>query len=310
MLCSSILLCLCLQATCWHEHGHYATAYIAQEYLLAHRPQALEWAKKLLEPLADECGEGNYQFIEAATWADKARGNGWRLLMYHHFVSIPWFDGGAEPIKYFPEKFANVTYGIEESIRHLKTAQDDKMGKSFAILGQGISLRLLMHFVGDIHQPLHASERITPAKPNGDMGGNLFKIHHFGDRIKDNLHYLWDTMFESSRLTHFHGTLTSSGYYVLKEWVKGIMKEYPLKKVYQKLSKNTSPMSWALESHAIAKRRVYTKNLVEFGEIPEDYIKIGKHICRTRIAFAGYRLGMVIENIYNSLYPEEPKQDL
>ncbi|MGL5742868.1 MAG: S1/P1 nuclease [Legionella sp.] len=36
------------------------------------------------------------------------------------------------------------------------------------------ALRLLIHVVGDVHQPLHAITRVSTQLPKGDMGGNLF----------------------------------------------------------------------------------------------------------------------------------------
>ena len=44
-------------------------------------------------------------------------------------------------------------------------------------------LRLLIHIVGDVHQPLHVSEE-------GDAGGNDIKVTWFG--TPSNLHRLWD----------------------------------------------------------------------------------------------------------------------
>jgi hypothetical protein len=37
-------------------------------------------------------------------------------------------------------------------------------------------MRLLMHYVGDIHQPLHATSRVDPKYPSGDRGGNDFPV--------------------------------------------------------------------------------------------------------------------------------------
>lgn len=312
MQTTKAILCLLLVVpSCysWHEIGHYTITYIAQKHLLETRPEVVDWVLKILEPLSEECGEKDYPFLESSSWADKARVGDWRLLMYHHFISISWFDEGSTPVNYFTEKSANVTFGIQQSIEFLKKGKDDPFAKSLAIFGQGISLRLLIHFVGDIHQPLHASDRITPSKPQGDFGGNLFKISHFGDKVQDNLHYLWDTMFEDPKL-NIKGYITKQGYDLIRERAESIMAEYPYKKLESKMEKSATLMSWAYESHSIAKRRVYSKNIVEFGKIPEDYITIGRHICRTRAALAGYRLAKILEDIYLSLYPDETEVDL
>ena len=43
-------------------------------------------------------------------------------------------------------------------------------------LGDSFNLRLFIHYVGDIHQPLHATSRYTSQYPEGDRGGNSFAL--------------------------------------------------------------------------------------------------------------------------------------
>lgn len=52
-------------------------------------------------------------------------------------------------------------------------------------------MRYLIHVLGDIHQPLHTSTLVNEKFPDGDQGGNLFKID-FSENI-DNLHKLFDS---------------------------------------------------------------------------------------------------------------------
>lgn len=54
------------------------------------------------------------------------------------------------------------------------------------------ALRLLIHYVGDIHQPLHCSDRIDKNFPKGDLGGNLILIP--GHYTAANLHAVWDSV--------------------------------------------------------------------------------------------------------------------
>ena len=44
-------------------------------------------------------------------------------------------------------------------------------------LSDSYHLRLLIHYIGDIHQPLHAASRYTTVYPKGDEGGNDMRIH-------------------------------------------------------------------------------------------------------------------------------------
>lgn len=58
--------------------------------------------------------------------------------------------------------------------------------------GKSLALRLLIHYYGDIHQPLHSSDRYTKEFPSGDKGGNAFLIkNHYS---ANELHALWDNV--------------------------------------------------------------------------------------------------------------------
>lgn len=61
------------------------------------------------------------------------------------------------------------------------------------------ALRLLIHYIGDIHQPLHASARVNSKYPKGDAGGNFVNLPPKGGA--KNLHSVWDSV-----LYEFTGT--------------------------------------------------------------------------------------------------------
>ena len=56
---------------------------------------------------------------------------------------------------------------------------------------KSLLMRYLIHVLGDIHQPLHATTLINKQFPKGDLGGNLFLLN-FKDGIS-NLHKLFDS---------------------------------------------------------------------------------------------------------------------
>lgn len=77
-----------------------------------------------------------------------------------------------------------------DSIR--KRSDSDNEAKSMA-------LRLLIHFMGDVHQPLHDANLFSEEFPKGDKGGNDIKIkYHYG---ASNLHSVWDTVLYSYHKT-------------------------------------------------------------------------------------------------------------
>lgn len=55
-----------------------------------------------------------------------------------------------------------------------------------------ISSRLLVHFAGDLHQPLHGTEMTSNEFPGGDYGGNKIKLHLPSNGKAINLHSFWD----------------------------------------------------------------------------------------------------------------------
>ncbi len=63
-----------------------------------------------------------------------------------------------------------------------------------------MALRLLIHYLGDVHQPLHTVARVNYNYPEGDHGGNSVKLPEINGT--DNLHSVWDSMVmqETSRL--------------------------------------------------------------------------------------------------------------
>ena len=55
---------------------------------------------------------------------------------------------------------------------------------------KSMALRLLIHFMGDVHQPLHAANMYSKEFPEGDKGGNSIKLkYRYG---ANNLHSVWD----------------------------------------------------------------------------------------------------------------------
>ncbi len=58
--------------------------------------------------------------------------------------------------------------------------------------GRSYALRLLIHYLGDIHQPLHALSRVNPEFKAGDRGGNDFPLpSHYSTK---ELHAVWDSV--------------------------------------------------------------------------------------------------------------------
>ena len=58
---------------------------------------------------------------------------------------------------------------------------------------RSFALRLIVHYVGDIHQPLHNISKVDFRHSKGDRGGNMQLVPDDGRGVK-NLHMLWDSV--------------------------------------------------------------------------------------------------------------------
>jgi hypothetical protein len=164
------------------------------------------------------------------------------------------------------------------------------------------ALRFVIHFVGDIHQPLHCATRVSSALPEGDRGGNDFMVsgqNAQGKRQKVKLHSLWDEGIGSfPRMgAHFQAPpvaeVTTAAKEILNNcpdtdngWKAGVPFEYE---------------KWAAESSGIAESFVY-KGLVA-GQAPNAaYVKAATAIAQKRVAWAGFRLAALL----NTVWPGNP----
>ena len=115
-----------------------------------------------------------------------------------------------------------------------------------------MAMRLLIHYVGDIHQPLHASSRINDEFPAGDRGGNSFKLT---EKDQGELHALWDSV-----IGEFQGyaklPFSSPDWDTLGKNAKRLMADY---KIDSSVATNLSPAQWAEDSYKLTSTFVYDK---------------------------------------------------
>ena len=178
-------------------------ARIAYDYIMEEDESVMERAEGILASLAQfTTMEDKHPFVECATFADAIKATGWDDQSHWHFVDNTFLDDG------FYKDVANETYNntwaLDEMITNLKyakpestyTSGDDELTSSSGYvsyaLADSFNLRLLVHYTGDVHQPLHATSRYTAEYPNGDRGGNSYPLQS-KDGI-DELHALWDSV--------------------------------------------------------------------------------------------------------------------
>jgi hypothetical protein len=187
VLAAAGALFFCPVAQAWGCKGHQTVALLAEKHLT---PAAKQMFVALLQnnpidpKLARFCGaEAADDFADAATWADDVRALRPETAPWH-FLDIP---RGAPrgPLAPFCAAAGCVTQAIEQQLAILKD-------KTAASAKRAEALRFLIHFVGDLHQPLHTTT-------NGDRGGNCVPVKYFrrtphqhDTSYEPNLHHLWD----------------------------------------------------------------------------------------------------------------------
>ena len=233
----------------WGVTGHRATGLIAEQYL---NTKARKRIKQIL---------GQESLAMVSTWMDEIRSDStYNYTTDWHWTTIP--DGGKyEDVEGNPD--GKVVMMIEKFTKELKA------GKLTA-KQQGEYLKMLVHMVGDIHQPLHVG------KP-GDGGGNEVKVKWAGD--DSNLHRVWDSdMIDDSKLsyTELAQFLAKPDAATIKKW------------------QQTSVRDWAKESMAL-RPDVYN---IGKGSLGYRYSYVNLPSVRERILQAGVRLAGLLNQIY------------
>jgi hypothetical protein len=204
--------------------------------------------------------------VEAANWADQVRN---KQTAPWHYVNIEISESQYEPARHCP-KGQCVIGQIERFRRTLATPSAPRAKRQKA-------LKYLLHFIGDIHQPLHAGE-------NHDRGGNDVQVEFMGQTMNPfnkkpwNLHAVWDSVILEQRdpdPRHFAATL--------KLWLESRSDKAIL---------SGSVADWAMQSHDIA--RTYAYDLPADRKLGEGYVSRNVPVVSEQLARAGARLAHVL----------------
>ncbi len=271
----------------WGAGGHMMVAQIAFARL---NPRARAQAQDLLalpiNPVAVTAKSKN--FVSASHWPDDLRPfpefDKFKPL---HFIDIPFTtDGTALP----PVPTPNIVQALQDDVNTLKTSTDKN--------AQAQALRFIIHFVGDIHQPLHCTARVTRDHPDGDQGGNLVSIKIPGKKGTTkvtNLHSYWDGGLGTFPPTgpNFRPPPLSS----IPAAAKRARAGNPASAPEVKLNDPFNFQSWADESFALARDVAYD-GITDGGSPSAAYKRKGIKVARQRVAWGGYRLAALLNAIW------------
>ena len=252
-----VLILSPVPAFAWGAEGHEIAAAIAARELT---PAAQAQVSQLLG------GEG--MLVHDANWADEIR-NDRQETEHWHFADIPLAALSYDATRDCRQDDCIVAQ-IERDRRILADRQLPAVQRAEA-------LRFLIHFLGDIHQPLHAVD-------NNDRGGNVIRVYFPGGHT--NLHHVWDT-----NIVEVMGPDAEK---------IAIAIDRSISPGQKKLWQAGTPESWANESHALARVDIYG----EIGDrkvlhLTPDYLHGKAQIAVMQLAKAGMRLAWVLNTALN-----------
>lgn len=289
---AAVLLCLVLlsarDASGWGAGGHMMTAKIAFDRL---NPRAKAEAVRLMAIRINPADVTSKRlgFFRGAVWPDDVRSRpGFEFSGNEHFADFP-FAVDRTPLPDLPLP-ANVIKALGRYINVLKTSRDDNE--------RAQALRFIIHYVGDIHQPLHCAARVDRQHPKGDEGGNLFFVK-VPDRVK--LHSFWDGGLNTFPKGGGPPDFEPPPQNLIDAAVPSIVKQNPETNPLLHLDDPTNFQAWAEESSWLAEKYAYAnRKLAPESTLTAGYKQEGVRIARRRVAWGGYRLAALL----NSIWPE------
>ena len=249
-----LIIASAAQAFAWGSEGHRIVAEIAEQYL---EPGPARQVRDLLAI------ENAATLADVSNWADQIRGQR-RDTAPWHFVDIPIGAAVYDPARDCPHGDCVVA-----KIDHFVATLADP---GLPPRNRLEALKFIVHFVGDLHQPLHASD-------NDDRGGNEIKVKFLGHRT--NLHAVWDTG-------------------ILAPAVQGDERGYALKlagtiaPAELAAWRGGSAADWANERHSIAARFIYGELPHQPGLLPANYGDAALSTIDQQLECAGVRLAAIL----------------
>ena len=236
----------------WGPTGHRTTGVIAEKYLT-------KKAKKQIDLLLN-----GQSLALVSTFGDDIKSDSRYNKFYSwHYVNFP-FNTKYEDSDKNPK--GDVITGIHYCIRILTNDKSSKEDQAFY-------LKLLVHLIGDMHQPLHVGKE-------EDKGGNDFQVRWFNKGT--NLHRLWD----SGMIEHYNMSYTELA-----------ANSDRLSKQQIKLIQNGSVLDWIYETQQLA---IKTYSSAKIGEkLGYRYSYDNFSTVRSQLQKAGIRLAKILNDIYN-----------
>jgi len=267
----------------WGPVGHATVASIALALIA---PSTMKELKVLLP-------QQNGDISLIASWADQVKNEkayAWSGVL-HYINTVDWacvYDYDTDCVD---------AICVDGAIQNYTSRLVDS---SISAAQQSEALKFLVHFVGDIHQPLHVGFTT-------DEGGNTEKGTFLGGK-SETLHAIWDTAIIMQRLNDtFDNNQTEYANYLVQEITTGKWKSQSL--FWLLCNDTTRPYGacsddWASESISLACSYSYVeadgKTKITNGfSLENDYYERNWPIIDLQLAKGGVRLANVLDNLFS-----------
>jgi hypothetical protein len=282
-LCLGCCLLKTPTAHAWGDEGHEVIGLIADHYL---EPAVRARVQRLLA--ADDTGLVLKDIAHEATWADKYRDADRDTTKLHYLATRDWHFVDLELDGVDIDRACHgrpvLAPGTPASDGPAEDCIIDKIDEFSAELGnprtaereRRLALQFLLHLVGDLHQPLHASD-------DHDQGGNRKRAQAPGIAA-NNLHHDWDTEFvaplgadETDIARRLMARISDAE---RARWARG------------------TPADWALETYAVARDHTYgllpAPSAPSRYELSQRYVSDAIAVTAEQLSKAGVRLAYVL----------------
>jgi hypothetical protein len=280
MMC---LCCISQRAFAWGDEGHEVVALVADHYL---EPAVRSQVQAILATDSTHLTAGD--IAHEATWADKYRDSDRNTTKEHYNQTHNWhfvdLEVSAPDIGTACFEQPTLPPGTAASGGDANDCVVDKIVEFSAELNNSatdpqerrLALQFILHFVGDIHQPLHASD-------DHDEGGNTKIVTAPGIR-SNKLHHYWDTEFVAK--------LGSSDTEIAQRLINGISD------TQRAQWSSGAPADWAMESFTAAKDHAYgllpAPRSQNHYRLPAAYVTDATAVVAEQLSKGGVRLAMVL----------------
>lgn len=235
----------------WGATGHRTVGQIADNYLKG------KTKRKIAELLNGE------SLAMVSTFGDDIKSDKRYNKFYTwHYVNMP-FDVDYQDSEKNPS--GDLVTGIEKC---KAVILDDKASKEDKVF----YLKLLVHFIGDLHQPMHVGRK-------EDKGGNTVQVQWFGSGT--NLHSVWDSkMIEHYNMTYTE--LTDNANEISKEQVAFLQQG--------------TTVDWVNDTHEFAMEVYATAN--KGDKLGYKYMYHNFGLVRSQLQKGGIRLAKVLNDLF------------